>query len=130
GQPQEHSTTAPGAAGAGQPQGRVTMVAGAAGGGLSLGGGRDELAGLADGRRTPRDLAFALGRGLYATMLELGRMQADGLIVIHHGPTGPTGAASSGRPGGSAADAGGAGSLPRRRRDNAGTGALNTGTRD
>jgi hypothetical protein len=49
--------------------------------GAVLGGGRDELLALANGRRTPRDLAFALGRGVYATTLELGRMQHEGLLV-------------------------------------------------
>jgi hypothetical protein len=49
--------------------------------GAVFGGGRDELLALANGRRTPRDLAFALGRGVYATTLELGRMQTEGLLV-------------------------------------------------
>jgi hypothetical protein len=35
----------------------------------------------ANGRRTPRDLAFALGRGLYGVMLDLVRMDALGLIL-------------------------------------------------
>jgi hypothetical protein len=43
---------------------------------------QDELLALADGRRTPRDLAFALGRGLYETMLELARMRAGNAVVI------------------------------------------------
>ncbi|MEW2561259.1 hypothetical protein [Streptomyces griseorubiginosus] len=41
------------------------------------------LRGLLDavnGRRTPRDLAFALGRGLYAVMLDLDRLESQGLI--------------------------------------------------
>ncbi|MEU5045773.1 hypothetical protein [Streptomyces griseorubiginosus] len=33
-----------------------------------------------NGRRTPRDLAFALGRGLYAVMLDLDRLESQGLI--------------------------------------------------
>jgi hypothetical protein len=37
---------------------------------------------LIDGRRTIRDLAFARGRGLYATMLEVARMRRDGLIAL------------------------------------------------
>ncbi|HEY2279387.1 MAG TPA: hypothetical protein VGI00_13595 [Streptosporangiaceae bacterium] len=49
--------------------------------GAVLGSDRDELLALANGRRTPRDLAFALGRGVYATTLELGRMQHEGLLV-------------------------------------------------
>lgn len=39
-----------------------------------------ELLGSVNGRRTPRDLAFALGRGLYAVMLDLGRLETLGLI--------------------------------------------------
>jgi hypothetical protein len=34
----------------------------------------------ANGRRSPRDIAFALGRGLYPVMLDLTRMRARGLI--------------------------------------------------
>jgi hypothetical protein len=37
---------------------------------------------LIDGRRTIRDLAFARGRGLYVTMLEVARMRGDGLIAL------------------------------------------------
>ncbi|MGW5233182.1 DUF4388 domain-containing protein [Streptomyces nodosus] len=36
----------------------------------------------ANGRRTPRDIAFALGRGTYAVMLDLARMAELGLL--HH----------------------------------------------
>ncbi|MCX4767139.1 hypothetical protein OG562_40470 [Streptomyces sp. NBC_01275] len=36
----------------------------------------------ANGRRTPRDLAFALGRGTYAVMLDLARLRTLGLV--HH----------------------------------------------
>jgi len=57
--------------------------------GTVLGGGRDELLALANGRRTPRDLAFALGRGVYATTLELGRMQHEGLLVTTSHRAGP-----------------------------------------
>ncbi|GLP72180.1 hypothetical protein TUSST3_87980 [Streptomyces sp. TUS-ST3] len=39
-----------------------------------------ELLGQVNGRRTPRDLAFALGRGLYAVMLDLNRLESLGLI--------------------------------------------------
>jgi hypothetical protein len=42
----------------------------------------DEILALADGRRTVRDLAFARGRGLYETMLQLARMRANYLVVI------------------------------------------------
>jgi hypothetical protein len=44
--------------------------------------GEAEILALADGRRTARDLAFALGRGLYATLLQLTRMRANSLVVI------------------------------------------------
>lgn len=39
----------------------------------------------ADGRRTPRDIAFALGRGLFAVMVDLRRLLALGLVE----PTAP-----------------------------------------
>ena len=64
-----------------QPRERVAAVPGAVRPGVILGAGRDELLALADGRRTTRDLAFALGRGLYPTMLRLARMRAEGLIA-------------------------------------------------
>ncbi|MEU7341194.1 hypothetical protein [Streptomyces sp. NPDC007074] len=34
----------------------------------------------ADGRRTSRDIAFALGRGLYPVLLDLKRLEDDGLV--------------------------------------------------
>jgi hypothetical protein len=49
--------------------------------GARLGQGQDEILALADGRRTPRDLAFALGHGVYATTLRLARMHEAGLLV-------------------------------------------------
>jgi hypothetical protein len=66
---------------------RITAVPGAVRPGVRLGDGQDEILALADGRRTPRDLAFALGRGVYATMLQLARMQQAGLLatVSSHG---------------------------------------------
>ena len=45
-----------------------------------LSGRHRELLGGVNGRRTPRDLAFAQGRGLYAVMLDLSRLEALGLI--------------------------------------------------
>jgi hypothetical protein len=45
-------------------------------------GAHDESLALIDGRRTIRDLAFARGRGLYVTMLEVARMRSDGLIAL------------------------------------------------
>jgi hypothetical protein len=100
---------------------RVVVVPGAIGPGRVLGAGRDELAALTDGRRTPRDLAFALGRGVYATMLQLGRMQADGLILTDSSPAvSPAEAADGSRSPGLADGAGAPGGLPRRRKDHAG----------
>jgi hypothetical protein len=44
--------------------------------------GRDAVLALIDGRRSIRDLAFARGRGLYVTMLEVARMRSAGLIAL------------------------------------------------
>jgi hypothetical protein len=60
---------------------RVAAAPGAIRPGARLGAGRDEILVLADGRRTHRDLAFALGRGVYATILRLAGMYEDGLLV-------------------------------------------------
>ncbi len=60
---------------------RIVAATGAVQPGVRLGDGQDEILALADGRRTARDLAFALGRGVYATMLQLSRMQRAGLLV-------------------------------------------------
>jgi hypothetical protein len=46
------------------------------------GPGQAELLNLANGRRTARDLAFALGRGAYATMLQLSRMRDGNMVLI------------------------------------------------
>jgi hypothetical protein len=46
------------------------------------GPGQAELLSLANGRRTARDLAFALGRGVYATMLQLTRMREGNMVLI------------------------------------------------
>lgn len=80
---------------------RIVAVPGAALDDLAL----DDVLMLADGRRTARDLAFALGQGLFATMLRLSRMRQDKLITIGSatGPPSPT-----------------ASSLPHRRKDGAG----------
>ena len=61
--------------------GRVAAALGAANPDTRFGEGRDEILALADGRRTARDIAFALGRGVYATMLQLARMREAGLLV-------------------------------------------------
>jgi hypothetical protein len=60
---------------------RITAAPGAGRPGFRLGPDQDAILTLADGRRTPRDLAFALGRGLYETMLELARMRAGNAVV-------------------------------------------------
>jgi hypothetical protein len=49
--------------------------------GLVLGSGQESVLALANGRRTARDMAFALGRGVYAVTLQVARMHADGLLV-------------------------------------------------
>ena len=54
---------------------------GAAQPGVLLGQGQDEILALANGRRTARDMAFALGQGVYATTLQLVRMYGAGLLV-------------------------------------------------
>jgi hypothetical protein len=44
--------------------------------------GQDEIIALANGRRTARDMAFILGRGVYSLSLELTRMHANGLVKV------------------------------------------------
>jgi len=61
---------------------RIAVAHGTAPPGRVLGHGQDEILAMIDGRRTPRDLAFALGRGLYETMLQLTRMRASNAVVI------------------------------------------------
>lgn len=83
--------------------------------GVRLGEGQDEILALADGRRTSRDVAFALGRGVYATIVQLARMHRAGLLVTATERTAP-------RPAGedaarAAAGDAQAGTLPRRQRD-------------
>lgn len=63
--------------------GSGAMGATGAGGGRSgawLSRRHRELLDRVNGRRTPRDLAFALGRGLFAVMLDLNRLEALELI--------------------------------------------------
>jgi hypothetical protein len=86
---------------------RVAAAPGTAQATRVLGPGQDELLALADGRRTARDLAFARGRGLYETMLQLTRMRASNVVVIRSFEAAPDGAED---------DRTGAG-LPRRRKD-------------
>ncbi|WP_051856251.1 hypothetical protein [Streptomyces sp. NRRL B-1347] len=42
---------------------------------------RREILFLADGRRTPRDIAFMAGRGVYTVTVEASRMLGEGLLV-------------------------------------------------
>lgn len=60
---------------------RVVVVPAAVRPGVMLGQGQDEILALADGRRTPRDIAFAQGRGVYATMLQLAQMRDAGVVT-------------------------------------------------
>jgi hypothetical protein len=70
---------------------RPRVTAGAGGGSRLSPRLRDVLT-ATDGRRTPRDLAFALGRGLFAVMLDLRRLIALHLIDPPGAPV------ASGRP--------------------------------
>jgi hypothetical protein len=72
---------------------RIAAVPGALRPDARLGGGQDEILALANGRRTARDIAFALGWGVYATLLQLTRMHQAGLIVT--APSGSSPAAPS-----------------------------------
>jgi hypothetical protein len=100
--------------------------------GTVLGGGQDQVLALANGRRTPRDIAFAAGRGVYPVTLQVARMLAAGELVIESrrvaSPAVP-GPAQSGPD--LAGDVAGAGSgpargqpslLPRRKRSSTGPG--------
>ena len=73
---------------------RVTAdpAAPAAGSGI-LPPSQDEILALANGRRTARDMAFILGRGIYSLSLELTRMHSNGLVRITSRRAGPPPAA-------------------------------------
>jgi hypothetical protein len=73
---------------------RVTTVQGAWTPRVGPGDGQAEILALANGRRTARDMAFVLGRGVYAVTLQLSRMCDAGLLVI-----GSTRASAPRRPG-------------------------------
>lgn len=45
-----------------------------------------DVLGCVNGRRTARDIAFALGRGLYAVLLDLVRLESLGLVRWEHRP--------------------------------------------
>ena len=95
---------------------RIVAATGAVQPGVRLGDGQDEILALADGRRTARDIAFALGRGVYATMLQLSRMQRTGLLVAVSPQAADAAAAQARRPA-ARNDAPLASALPRRQRD-------------
>jgi hypothetical protein len=95
---------------------RIVATTGAVQPGVRLGDGQDEMLALADGRRTARDIAFALGRGVYATMLQLARMQRAGLLVAVSSRAADAAAAQTRRPA-DRDDLPVAAGLPRRQRD-------------
>lgn len=64
-------------------QDRVTADASAAAAGSgSLPLGQEDIIELANGRRTARDMAFILGRGVFSLSLELTRIHSAGLVSI------------------------------------------------
>jgi hypothetical protein len=77
---------------------RLAAVPGAMRPDVQLGAEQDEILALADGRRTARDLAFALGRGVYATTLQLAEMHAAGLLAAASAPTAFRSAHRAGHP--------------------------------
>jgi hypothetical protein len=89
------------------------------------GAGAAEILALANGRRTARDMAFVLGRGVYAVTQQVARMRADGLLDIGSsrrtaGRRPGPGSAAAGDDDADADQAGRAGGLPRRRRATSG----------
>jgi hypothetical protein len=97
------------------PRARDRIAAGPAAARALLGPGQDEILALVDGRRTARDLAFALGRGLYETMLQVARMQAADVVLVRSSPEEP-GPRAEAVPDGNEGDRTPTG-LPRRRKD-------------
>lgn len=108
---------------------RLTAVQGAWTPRVGPGDGQAEILALANGRRTARDMAFVLGRGVYAVTLQLSRMCDAGLLVI--GSTRSPARGAGLRAVGAEAEApapaepsdGGAPPLPRRRRGSSGQAA-------
>ncbi|HEX6854507.1 MAG TPA: hypothetical protein VF204_04355 [Streptosporangiaceae bacterium] len=64
------------------PDRDLVVYEGSPSSGVLPGPGQREILALANGRRTPRDIAFALGRGVYAVTLEVDRMRRAGLVLI------------------------------------------------
>jgi hypothetical protein len=107
---------------------RVTRGSQAPPPGTPMPGGREAILALANGRRTARDMAFALGWGVYAITLEFARMHDAGLLAVSSRRGGararprepwPPLAATGRAPGTDPAGDGGDGpppALPRRRR--------------
>ncbi|GAA4058494.1 DUF4388 domain-containing protein [Actinomadura miaoliensis] len=50
---------------------------------------RREVLGRVNGRRTPRDIAFTLGRGLFAVMSDLATLVQDGFVSLTEPPSPP-----------------------------------------
>ncbi|MEU1541922.1 MarR family transcriptional regulator [Actinacidiphila glaucinigra] len=50
---------------------------------------RREILGCANGRRSPRDIAFLIGRGVYTITVEIARMCAEGLVETVPAPRAP-----------------------------------------
>ena len=109
---------------------RLTAVQGAWTPRVGPGDGQAEILALANGRRTARDMAFVLGRGVFAVTLQLSRMCDAGLLVIGSSRSAARAAglravsAETAPPGpADAAGSGGAPPLPRRRRGGGQAGA-------
>ncbi len=93
--------------------------------GGTAGAAEDRILALANGRRTARDMAFVLGRGVFAVTLQLARLHEAGLVVIDSRRPGRVRPAELARPAGPAGPAGrrpGSGGGPGRRVRAAGSG--------
>jgi hypothetical protein len=97
----------------------VVYVQGGPSSGVVPGPGQREILALANGRRTARDIAFALGRGVYAVTLEVDRMRGAGLVLIDPGTVRVP--PYLGLAGAHPPPAAGQGGFPRRRRGNQAT---------
>ncbi|MFF7673718.1 MarR family transcriptional regulator [Actinacidiphila glaucinigra] len=60
---------------------------------------RREILGCANGRRSPRDIAFLIGRGVYTITVEVARMCAEGLVETVPAPPAPAPARAQPPPG-------------------------------